>query len=456
MAEIGSRILIVDDDRYIVLSLRTLLEQHYKVVNSISDPGKIPELLEKNNYDVILLDMNFATGATSGSEGFEWLGKILEIDPYSNVILITAYGEISLAVKAMKLGAIDFIVKPWENEKLLATVSTAVQLSQSKRAVKKLKTQQKIIDSNINFQFSDIIGSSPAMQKVYESIEKLAITDANILILGDNGTGKELVARAIHKNSARANEVFISVDLGSISEALFESELFGHVKGAFTDAKENRTGRFEAASEGTIFLDEIGNLSLALQAKLLSVIQSRKVIRLGSNREIDINIRLLCASNMPLKKMVEEGRFRLDLLYRINTVEIYIPALVDRREDIPELAIYFLKIYANKYKKPKLRIPEIVLKKLQNSDWPGNVRELQHIIERSVILSDGKVIKPEDLQLIGPVGNVDRISGYNLEKIEKRAIIKCIEKNSGNLTRAAKELGLTRGSLYRRLEKYGI
>ncbi|MFC2117123.1 sigma-54-dependent transcriptional regulator [Bacteroidota bacterium] len=450
-------ILLVDDDKYIVLSLKTLLEQHYSLVMAINDPKQIPKILESHNFDVIFLDMNFTTGATGGAEGFEWLKNILKIDPDSNVILITAYGEIGIAVKAMKMGAIDFIVKPWENEKLLATVSTAMQLSRSKQKVSQLESQQEILNSNINFQYSEIIGQSPAMQKVFDSIEKLAVTDANILILGDNGTGKELVARAIHRSSNRSDEVFISVDLGAISESLFESELFGHVKGAYTDAKEDRTGRFEAASGGTIFLDEIGNLSLSLQAKLLTVLQNRKITKLGSNREMDIDIRLLCASNMPLKEMVKEGKFRQDLLYRINTIEMYLPSLAERREDIPLLAKYFIKIYSRKYKKEKLFISDNVFKKLKNAAWPGNVRELQHSIERAVIMSDGKNLSPSDFSIITDDNvAIDSGSGYNLYELEKIAILKCLQKHSGHLTKAAKDLGLTRGSLYRRLEKYGI
>ena len=450
-------ILIVDDDKYIVLSLRTLLEQHFSIVESINNPEEIPEKMESQKFDVIFLDMNYTVGETGGEEGFKWLNNILKIDSDANVILITAYGEINLAVKAMKIGAIDFIVKPWENEKLLATVSTAIQLSSSKQKVSQLKSQQEILNSNINIPYSEIIGKSPAMQIVFDSIEKLAATDANILILGNNGTGKELVARAIHKRSNRAEEVFISVDLGAISETLFESELFGHVKGAFTDAKEDRTGRFEAASGGTIFLDEIGNLSLSLQAKLLTVLQNRKITKLGSNKETDIDIRLLCASNMPLKEMVKEGKFRQDLLYRINTIEMHLPSLSERREDIPLLVQYFLKTYSKKYKKDKLSISDTVLKKLKNADWPGNVRELQHSTERAVIMSDGKNLNSSDFSIISETNvSSDKTDGFNLDELEKITILKCLQKHSGHLTKAAKDLGLTRGSLYRRLEKYGI
>lgn len=450
------KILIVDDDPYIILSLQTLLEQHYSFVQAISDPEEITGLITQDSFDVILLDMNFKLGDTSGREGIKWLKKILKIDPETNVVIITAYGGIHTAVKAMKAGAMDFIVKPWQNEKILSTTSAAFKLSLSKKKVTKLKSRQRILSSTIDTQFAEIIGHSPAIRKVFDDISKVARTEANIFILGENGTGKELVARALHRKSARAEEVFISVDLGSITESLFESELFGHVKGAFTDAREDRAGRFEAASCGTLFLDEICNLPLSLQVKLLSVLENRKIIRVGSNKAIDVDIRLICATNQNVKEMIADGIFRQDLLYRINTVEISLPPLRDRIEDIPQLANYFLDKYSKKYRKPELILPKQVINKLQRFNWPGNIREFQHAIERAVILSDGKKLETEDFEFLSNDKKEEiPFDKYNLENLEKWAILNCLEKHGGNVTKAAAELGLTRGALYRRIEKYG-
>jgi len=401
--------------------------------------------------------MNFKPGDTSGKDGIYWLNKILEIEPLSNVIMITAYGEVNVAVDAIKSGAIDFVVKPWQNEKLLSTVTATYKYSQSKKTVSFLKSQKRILSSTIDDQFTELIGQSPAIKNVFESINKVAETDVNVLILGENGTGKELVARALHRNSARSNEVFISVDLGSLSETLFESELFGHKKGAFTDAKEDRIGRFEAASGGTLFLDEIGNLSTPLQAKLLNVLQNRQIFMVGSNKPIDIDIRLICATNKHLQQMVTENIFRQDLLYRVNTVEIILPPLRNRIEDIPLLAKHFLEKYCKKYNKVGLKTPDYVIKKLQKFDWPGNIRELQHALERAVILSDGKKLHSADFHFLG-VGEKEDTEkkDFNLEKLERIAIKNCLKKNAGNVTKAAEELGLTRGSLYRRMDRYDL
>lgn len=378
------------------------------------------------------------------------------MDPEINVVIITAYGGIHTAVKAMKAGAIDFIVKPWQNEKILSTTSAAFKLSLSKKKVTKLKSQQRILSSTIDTQFADIIGRSPAISKVFDDISKVAETEANILILGEDGTGKELVARALHRKSVRAGEVFISVDLGSITESLFESELFGHVKGAFTDAGEDRAGRFEAASGGTLFLDEIGNLPLSLQIKLLSVLESRKIIRVGSNKAIDFDVRLICATNQNVKEMIADGIFRQDLLYRINTVEISLPPLRDRIEDIPLLANYFLDKYSKKYRKPELILPKQVIEKLQRFNWPGNIREFQHAIERAVILGDGKKLETKDFEFLSNDKKEEiPFDQFNLENLEKWAILNCLEKHGGNVTKTAVELGLTRGALYRRIKKYG-
>ncbi len=460
MSLIPGHILIIDDDEYIRLTLKMFIEQHFKEVISISDPKTLPVLLRQNSFDVIMLDMNYQKGMTSGEEGMKWLKEVVKQDPDTSVVMITAYGDVKLAVEAMKAGAMDFVVKPWENEKLLATLNAGYRLSQSRRQVSSLKDRQKLLATTVDQRFSEIIGNSKAIRELFGTISKLAGTDANILILGENGTGKELVARAIHRNSNRSEGTFINVDLGSLSGSLFESEMFGFVKGAFTDAKEDRIGRFEAASGGSIFLDEIGNLTPDLQSKLLSVIDKKSVSRLGSNKEIEIDVRIISATNMPLKRMIEEEKFRQDLLYRINTVEIQIPPLRKRIEDIPLLVNYFLRIYGKKYHKPQVRVSESEIRKLQQYHWPGNIRELRHAIEREVIMSEGDLLyfnnvqgrsKTEDKTEHHPVAK-----DFNLDKIEKWAIENCIKKYNGNLTRVAEELGLSRGALYRRLDKHGI
>jgi DNA-binding NtrC family response regulator len=450
-------ILIIDDDPYILLSVSTLLEQHYSKVQTLKDPLLIPSELNAGSWDVILLDMNFKPGDTSGEEGMQWLVKILKEDPTLNIIIITAYGDVNVAVKAMKMGAIDFIVKPWQNEKLLGTISAAYKLSQSRKKVSKLQLQKSVLISALDFNYSAIIGNSPALKRLKDDIDKIAGTDVNVLILGENGTGKELIAREIHRNSSRRDEVFINVDLGSLSETLFESELFGHQKGSYTDASEDRVGRFEAASGGTLFLDEIGNLTLPLQSKLLSSLQNREIYRIGSNRPVEVDIRLICATNQPIKQMASQGTFRQDLLYRINTVEIEIPPLRQRQEDIPSLANHFLSLFSRKYRKEKLILPEQVMKRIQNYEWPGNIRELQHAIERAVIMSDGKSLIISDFQFLVKDGPEELIrDNYDLEVLEKWAIDRCLKKYGGNVSKAASELGLTRGSLYRRMQKYDL
>lgn len=459
MEKMDARVLIIDDDRDVLLAARLFLKQHFNVVHTEENPENIPGLMQHENYDVILLDMNFSRDATSGKEGFMWLNKILEIDPSTVVILITGYGDIELAVQGIKEGATNFLLKPWDNKKLVATITTSLQLRKSKVELENLRTRQKVMIADQSRSSQNIIGDSPAMLRVMETTRKVAATDANILILGENGTGKELIARAIHQASNRKDEVFISVDLGAISESLFESELFGFKKGAFTDAKEDRAGRFEAANKGTIFLDEIGNLSLSLQSKLLSVLQSRHVVRLGTNNEIPIDIRLLCATNMPLYQMVKEGKFRQDLLYRINTVEIQVPPLRERPEDIPALVEYYLEIYSRKYKMPTKRLNASTLKRLEKHNWPGNIRELQHAVERAVIMSESHILQPSDFFLSSvDESNSDTLntSNMNLEETEKMLIRKVVDKHGGNISKAARELGLTRASLYRRIEKYGI
>ncbi len=452
------KVLIVDDDEDVLLAARLLLKKHAALIHTEKNPDTIPMLLKNESYDVILLDMNFTKDVTSGREGFHWLNEILTIDPSAVVILITAYGDVSLAVRGIKEGATDFVMKPWQNEKLIATISTAGKLRQSRLALDDMRSLQEQLSADLDQPFSELVGGCAAMQQVFATISKVAATDANVLILGDNGTGKELVARELHRQSERSEEVFISVDMGAISETLFESELFGHTKGAFTGAKEDRPGRFEIADGGTLFLDEIGNLSLPLQAKLLTVIQNRKVTRVGSNKSRDIDIRLICATNMPIHQMVSSREFRQDLLYRINTVEINLPPLHERQDDIPMLVDHFLKIYSQKYRKPQARVNASTLKKLQKYHWPGNIRELQHAIERAIIMSDSQMLQPSDFFFSESEQQEDGLifDNYNLEEVEKLVIRKAIAKHAGNISQAARELGLTRASLYRRLEKYGL
>jgi two-component system response regulator HydG len=459
MSKHEASILIIDDDLDVLLAARLFLRQHFAVVHTEKDPENIVSFMKRATYDVILLDMNFSRDATSGKEGFFWLNKILEIDPAAVVIFITGYGDLELAVQGIKEGATNFILKPWDNQKLLATIAANLSIRSSKVEMEELRTKQQVLMADQELTIGSLIGQSIPILKVMTTVEKVARTDANVLILGENGTGKELIARAIHRASNRKGEVFISVDLGAISESLFESELFGYKKGAFTDAKEDRAGRFEAASKGTIFLDEIGNLSYGLQSKLLSVLQSRKVVRLGTNREIPIDVRVICATNMPLYQMVSEGKFRQDLLYRINTVEIFIPPLRERTGDISLLTDHFLKIYCHKYKLDLKRISIPTLRRLEKHHWPGNIRELQHAVERAVILSDNTILEPRDFfinQNDEPISTDTNQINHNLEDTEKMLIRKVFDKHGGNISKAAKELGLTRASLYRRIEKYGL
>lgn len=458
MTKKKGKVLVIDDNEDILFAARMFLKQHISVIHTEKDPQKIPSLITHENYDVILLDMNFTQDVTSGSEGFYWLEKILEIDPSAVVILITAYGDVDMAVHAIKGGATDFILKPWQNEKLLATLSSAMNLRHSLLEVDKLRSRQKQLSADLDQRFHNMIGVSSTMQDVFMTIQKVASTDANVLILGENGTGKELVARALHRQSPRANEVFIGVDMGAISSTLFESELFGHVKGAFTDAKENRTGRFELASGGTLFLDEIGNLPMELQAKLLGVLETRHVIHLGSNRSRPIDVRLICATNMEMSDMIARNEFRQDLLYRINTVEIALPPLRKRQEDIPLLVEHFVTIFSKKYKKNIKDVSSSAFNKLQTYSWPGNIRELRHAIERAVILTEEQVLQPSDFLFPETERKEDSIvfEDYNLENVEKTIIQRALKKHRGNITHVARELGLTRTSLYRRMEKYGL
>jgi DNA-binding NtrC family response regulator len=458
MEELKGKFLAIDDNEDILFALKLLLKPYVEKITTISSPERVIDLLKVENYDVILLDMNFTKDASSGQEGFDWLAKILEHDPKAVVLFITAYGDSEKAVKAIKAGATDFILKPWQNEKLLATLSSALKLRRSQDETSNLRDKQEVMSKIIDEPFQDFIGNSPEMEEVFTTIRKVAKTDANVLILGENGTGKELVARAIYRNSPRNEKIFVSVDLGSIAETLFESELFGHVKGAFTDAKKDKPGRFEVASGGSIFLDEIGNLSLPLQAKLLTAIERREVTRVGANKPSNIDVRLICATNNDVYDLVEKEEFRQDLLYRINTVEIHLPPLRDRTGDISVLADHFTKIYAKKYKKKISKISPQAHKKLNGYSWPGNVRELQHAIERAVIMSENNTLDTEDFILSSQHKKQSDFDfeNYNLDQIERKIINKVLKQHQGNITKAAKDLGLTRTSLYRRMEKHEL
>jgi two-component system response regulator HydG len=450
------KVLLADDDEFVLLSLKVLLEQYKIEVVSTSSPERITALLEKENVQAVLLDMNFRAGDTSSTQGLFWLGNILEVNKDLPVIPLTAYGDISLAVEAMKRGAYDFVTKPWENEKLIVTVKNAITLYQEKQKVNLLKAQQKILTDSKR-QEQELIGTSSAIQQIKNKIKKVAPTETNVLVTGENGTGKEVMAREIHRLSKRNDKVFISVDVGSLSESIFESELFGHKKGAFTDAKEDRIGRIEAANGGTLFLDEIGNLPLSLQTKLLTVLEHKIITRLGSNQPTAVDVRIISATNSHLQELVKAGKFREDLYYRINTVEISIPSLTDRQEDISILAKHFLVKNAQHYQKEDRYIPDEVMAALQKYRWPGNVRELQHAVERAIILSENPALSLEDFGITRHLQSGELIFDHlNLEKLEAWAIRKAISKHKGNISNAAQELGLSRGAMYRRMERYAI
>lgn len=454
---IKGTLLIVDDNRSVISAIEMMLQYEVEKVISISSPNRIHEILEKNEIDIVLLDMNFQTGVNSGNEGLFWLKEILKHDSNISVVMITAYGDVELAVRALREGAIDFILKPWDNKKLLATISAAWKLRSSRKEALTLKNDNQFLKKEIKRSEEKIVlGASPTMINVMNIVRKVAATDANVLITGENGTGKELVAREIHNQSKRSNELMVSVDMGSITETLFESEMFGHIKGAFTDAKEDRSGKFEIAQKGTLFLDEIGNLSLQSQAKLLSALQNRYIVRVGSNRQIPVDIRLICATNCVLPARVNEGMFREDLLYRINTIQIEVPPLRDRVDDIPVLAFHFLRIYCEKYNKPGKKISTHALEKLSNYQWPGNIRELQHSIEKAVILSDSPALGPSDFSFSNSSKGVTDNDNTTLEEMEKKLISDSIKKHDNNLSVVASKLGITRQTLYNKLKKYDI
>ncbi len=448
-------ILIVDDNKNVLSALRILLDNYFEQVFLLSSPNTLIYTLREKNPDIVLLDMNFSAGINTGNEGLYWLSEIKKIDSEIPVVLFTAYADIELAVKALKLGATDFVVKPWDNTKLLATLQAAYELRISKKEVKKLREKQSVLNQEQNKD--DICwGQSEQMKNLLSLIDKVACTDANILITGENGTGKELIAKKIHYSSLRANETLINLDIGSITESLFESELFGHVKGAFTDARTDRAGKFEAADKGTLFLDEIGNLSYSLQAKLLTALQSRQVVRVGGNKSIPVDIRLISATNKDLFQSVHEGEFREDLLYRINTIHIEVPPLRERSEDIKLLAEFFLDKFSKKYNKPDMVLSDKAIKKLENYLWPGNVRELQHAIEKAVILSDSNVLEDYDFHTRRVDDRNSVIDSITIEEMEKILIEKSLKKHNKNISIVAEELGITRPTLYSKMKKYEI
>ena len=456
-----SPVLIVDDDEDILTAGRLLLKRHYEPVHVTSDPARIPELMRDNDYQVILLDMNFGPGASSGEAGFHWLEEILRLDPDAVVVLITAHGGVETAVEAMKRGATDFVAKPWENGKLLATLSSAARLRDSRLEARRLKATNQVLSDSAGTSSQQMLGTSAALQAVQRMIERAAPTDANVLLLGENGTGKELAARSLHRQSNRASMPFISVDLGAITESLFESELFGHVKGAFTDARKANPGRILAADGGTLFLDEVGNLPLHLQAKLLSVLEQREVIPVGGSKAVPVDVRVIAATNVPREQLEDEARFRQDLLFRLNTVEITLPPLRARRSDIPLIAEHYADQYARKYGQPARTFPAEVSQALADYDWPGNIRALRHAVERAVILAEGDTFQVADFPLGGrqaapEVAPAEDTQELNLENIEKHAIQRALSRNRYNISHAARDLGLTRAALYRRMEKHGL
>jgi len=453
----NGKLLIVDDHKQVLKALIQLLEPEFDSITGISNPNQIISCINKDEYDVVLLDMNFSAGINTGNEGIYWLNRILKSDPLAVVVMMTAYADVNLAVKAIREGATDFVVKPWDNNKLITTLQAAFKLRQSKIENKKLRNRQKQINKGAIKLYVPLIGKSQAMEKVVQVMKKVARTDTTILVIGENGTGKELIVKEIHNNSRRADEVFISIDLGTITESLFESEMFGHIKGAFTDAKEDKTGWFETATGGTLFLDEIGNLSLTMQSKLLTAIQNRVIYKVGSKTPIPFDIRLICATNKNLEEMVSKNLFREDLYYRINTIVIEIPPLRDRGEDIVLLAEHFLKEYSIKYEKFYLKFNSKTLDKLMKYNWPGNVRELRHTIEKAVILCDSDILMPEDFVISHSTQqSFLQQKPLTFAEIEKQAMQIALSNNNGNVLKAAKELDIARQTMYNKMQKYNL
>ncbi len=457
MVKSGS-ILIIDDNEEFLIALKLMLSTYFNEVITENSPETILSQIQNQSFDLILLDMNFRAGINTGNEGIYWLQKIKEIDKDATVVFITAYGDVQLAVKSVKEGAADFIQKSWDEKKILSTVLAAFQLSKSKSEIKKLKNKQQHLAESINDGFQMCKGPSDSMKDVYQTIDKVAGTDANVLITGENGTGKEVIAREIHRLSQRSKEIFVAVDISALNENLIESELFGHKKGAFTDAKSDRIGRFEVASGGTLFLDEIGNLSLSSQLKLLSVLETRKITKVGDNKSIEIDVRLISATNMPIEKMIKVDTFREDLLFRINTIHIHLPTLSERMEDLPVLANHFLLDFKEKYKKYNLKFKKSTVKQLNKHSWPGNIRELQHTIEKAVIMTSDDFIKPDDLMIQkAKKQEIDKTSeSYNIANHEKLLIEKALKKFGWNMSKTAEELGINRSTLYDKIKKYEL
>jgi DNA-binding NtrC family response regulator len=456
MKKADGNILIVDDDKTVLRSLEILLKPKYCKIKTLNNPARIQSTLFTNNFDIVLLDMNFTIGEQEGKEGLFWLKEIKKINPNIIVILFTAFAEINLAVEGMKLGATDFIMKPWNNEKLISTINTSLKLRLMQKEVDQLQNKNELLSKEIN-KTDEFIGQSDKINEIKKICKKIAKTDTNILITGENGTGKEILARYIHSLSLQKNAPFIKVDLGAITETLFESELFGHKKGAFTDAKENKTGRLLLSSGGTLFLDEVSNVSIAQQSKLLSVLQNMEVIPVGSDKPIKLDARIIAATNKDLSKLIEENEFREDLFYRINTIQIKIPALRDRKDDILILANHYLNTFSIKYQKVKLFLNNSAQQCLQNYDWPGNIRELKHAMEKAVILAEGDSLNSDNFVFQGIRPNKEKEEWpLSFEEIERKAILRAIENNNGKLIDAAKELGLTRQTLHNKLKKYNV
>ncbi|HLO59773.1 MAG TPA: sigma-54 dependent transcriptional regulator [Bacteroidales bacterium] len=448
------KILVADDNKNALSALKMLLQIEFETVETISNPNLIRSYLEKTDFDIVLLDMNFSAGVNTGNEGLFWLNEIKKLNSSIEVVMITAYGDVELAVKALKNGAADFVLKPWENEKLLATLKSAYKLRRSGLQVEELKTREVRLKKELSHEWRQILGSSPAMLNMLQTISKVSRTDANVLITGENGTGKELVAHEIHRRSDRCDELLVTVDMGAIPETLFESELFGHKKGAFTDAREDRMGKFQVAHRGTLFLDEIGNLPLQMQSKLLTALQSRTIIPIGSNRPVPVDIRLICATNCNPDELVSQQKFREDLLYRINTICIEVPPLRERGNDIVLLSAFFLESFQKKYRKAPLHLSQGAVQKLREYKWPGNVRELQHTIEKAVILSDSDVLDADDFVFKTTAGSSAGASTF--EEMEKHMILSALKKNGGKHSSVAEQLGISRQTLYNKIKRYGL
>lgn len=456
MKKHSGSILVLDDDQHVLITSRMILKNYFEVVETLESPKTIESVLKQREFDVVVLDMNFKAGVTSGNEGIFWMNRIRQLSPATQVVMQTAYSDIELAVKSIKEGAVDFLPKPWDKEKLVTTVLNAFQQAKARKENRELKSRQKALNNHLNRAHSEFIATSPAMEPVLRAMDQVATTDANVLILGENGTGKEVLAHAIHNRSNRREEAFIAVDLGAIPPTLFESEMFGHEKGAFTDARETRIGKFELANNGTLFLDEIGNLTPPLQVKLLSVLQGRVVSRVGSNKVIPLNVRVICATNASLDEQVRSGLFRQDLYYRIKTVEIRLPPLRERPDDIGVLSDHYLEEYNKRYNK-QLSLSAGLKQHLARYHWPGNVRELQHAVERAVIMTRSDVLNESDFQLYAPAqSNGHELNSFNLSDVERNVIRLALAKCNGNLTRASEELGIGRTTLYRKLEEYGL